>query len=534
MARGRRILPLRAPLISAALFLCTPFSQVYAGPLEVNLLAPAKSAQLESSVRNANQNNEEFFVVEAMATDGGQCGSTLDDETGRQTPQLSICASQEVTRSLKLKTKEFETVAGTVEVSVGIGKLATSQALTVERIQNPAFEFSETNTAATVGFIDRLFEGRITLSTDVSWAQGELTWIDAGHGGPTFSATEKAGAARWHRFEARLVDTPELRWLANGELASVDEEYVANAGGRPKQALSIPGERARLWSQFKVWDTALSASLETFSNRSLDRETERLTFEWNDIDISITKWRIDRISPMQPSASPLSSEDTKSISFETMPELLLREVVAEGGLLAAVVPELVSVDLETGRQIYPLAGGADNLLFEFQVLLNWSGRLGETTTLYWRNEESAELVATPGSIEQLFDVTHTIKRGDLRLGVGASVFDISELSFNDTYVLANLSLAYTPKSGPRINFRLGHSRDEFALDEAGDPWSQRSMSYNLSASVDLSNYVQKTLDRPDLNLKAEYRRRLDDHRTTDAPDRQKDDEAFLLSFDTSL
>lgn len=60
------------------------------------------------------------------------------------------------------------------------------------------------------------------------------------------------------------------------------------------------------------------------------------------------------------------------------------------------------------------------------------------------------------------------------------------------------------------------------------------MSYNVSASIDLSTYVQKELDRPDVNLKAAYRRRLNDHRATDAPANESNDEAFLLSFDTSL
>ena len=476
-----------------------------------------------------------LFEIEGADSEAGVCAAALDAEALRQRPILLVCADEEVSRSLKIKSEEISTNFGTVEFRAAMGKLATVDSLNTNTLLFGYQSGSEENTALSLGFVDRMFEGRLTVSSDFAWAQDSSVWRD----GSDSSSISRNGAARWHRFDARLIDTPTVRWLASGEISSVDVGFRANSGGRPRMALSIPGERARFSTSIKLWDTTLSSVTERLDSPLQMRALDRVKLGIDGVELDVTARRIERSSFLDPGIRTSRSEST-SVAVELLPELLIPETLAELDDLAPLMPNLMSFDWETGRET-ALTGTTERQdISGLQALFNWSGKLGETTALYWREDQVAlgASMDTESGFNQLLDLSHTIKRGHWRIGFGVSMVDLQSSSqddgYADTSVSGNFSVAYAPTDGPQLKFGIGHHRDEFELEGEDDIFRQDLKAFNLSVSVDLSRFVQKALDRPKLKLEAEYRRNLSHVEATDYHSEQEKAEAFLVSFRAPL
>jgi hypothetical protein len=509
-----------------------------AGP---SLWSPAHDALSGSGGRAASGENDSpggiraFFEIEGADSESGACAAALDADELRRAPSLLVCADEEVRRSLKIKSDAVSTGFGSVEFHAAMGKLATVDSLTTNKLLFDYQNGSHENTALSVGFVDRLFDGRFTFSSDFSWAHDSSVWRDESDS----SSTYRSGAARWHRFDARLIDTPTVRWLASGEMSSVDVGYTANSGARPKMTLSVPGERERFSTSLRIWDTTLSGVSERLDSPFQMRALDRVKLGIDGVELDVTARRIERSSFLEPGIRTSRSEST-SVALEFMPELLVPETMVELDDLASLVPNLISLDWETGRDTALTGTMESQSISGFQALLNWSGKLGETTALYWR-EDQVPLGASEGAetgFSQILDVSHTIKRGDWRVGFGVSMFDLQSSSqaegYADAAVSGTFSVAYAPTHGPKVQFGVGHNRDEFEFEEEDDAFRQDLKALNLSLSVDLSNFIQKALDRPKLKLEAEYRHNLNHAEATDTRPEQDGAEAFLASFRAPL
>jgi hypothetical protein len=471
--------------------------------------------------------------LEVVHEDAGGCSAALDPMALRDSRTLLLCGAEEVTGGIKLKSEELATRFGTLQFYGAMGKLATVDTRTIYGLLGSQ-QFSQENTAVTYGLRDSLFDGRLVISSDFAHSRQRLSW-DAND---EAYWEQNSGNARWHRFEARVVEMPELRWLLTGEINSVDDGYAANpAAGVARGNFGIRGRRQRLYTSVTLWDVTFSASSDDRDSSHLDRKVDRANIDLGGIDLGLSAKRITRHWPI--SERSIRSE-SNLLTLELMPEVLLPDAVGQLGDVAALLPNLISLEWQQGWQgdLGPIRNEHD--VSSFEALFDWSGRLGNTTALYWREDRvpSGTFPDSEIGFDQLVDIGHTVKIGGWRLGAGISLFNSSLQSsadgYSDASASGNFTLVYAATDGPEFRLRLGRSQSEFELEDdlAREEFSSNAM--NLSTSLDLTQFIRKQLDRPDLSLKAEYRRYLNESASTSSKTKEREREAFLLLFRASL
>ena len=481
----------------------------------------------------------QVFTIEATDSDGGSCAAALDREVLRQSQTLLVCGDEEVSRGIKIKSMESETGFGRVDFYASIGKLATVDAPTISKMLFDDFEQTKENTALSIGFVNRLFDDRLTLGSDFSHAHDASTWREKSEESSFSSSQDRHGSARWHRFEAKIIDSTNLRWYASGEMSSIDVGYGANSSARPSLALSLPGERLRLSSFLDIDDVSVSGLMEHYDGPLQTRVFNLVKFGIAGADVRFSTRNVDRSSPLQPDLR-LSRSVSSSVGLEVMPELLLPGLLTGLGEIQPIVPSLLTVDWERGEDASYFGGVETQGIKGLQALLTWSGRLGETTALYWREDQTpigAEEEAQTGS-DELLDLSHSYKVGHWSFTAGISLFDVHSQSqangYSDTSVSGTFSISYTAPNGPEFRAGLGHSRGEFAFEDDFGREESGENGLSLSASLDLTKFMQEYFDRPNLKFHAEYRRNLNETSSSTLNSKETEREAFLLHFRASL
>jgi hypothetical protein len=174
---------------------------------------------------------------------------------------------------------------------------------------------------------------------------------------------------------------------------------------------------------------------------------------------------------------------------------------------------------------------------------NWETSFGETSLSYWRDTRTWLTGDARSRSSEAFVADHSIRRGNWRFGVDAMLtrsrgegsFDSAQrdLSFGQ-------SIAYSVKDGPEFQLHLGQDRSRMRLNENSYVSADRYSS--ITASLDLSKYLQKRFERDDLRLTFDYRKIVDrsEAEFTDYDelvDRWIDSdrrEGFLMSFGMKL
>ena len=102
----------------------------------------------------------------------------------------------------------------------------------------------------------------------------------------------------------------------------------------------------------------------------------------------------------------------------------------------------------------------------------------------------------------------------------------------ETRVAPHVSFAYSSKDFPTVEVRVGAADARTIVGVDDIPASAKARQ--LQVSLDLSNFVQDQLGRPEAKLKLEYRRQLDKTDDPSVPSARQGDQALLLTFSTPL
>jgi hypothetical protein len=298
-------------------------------------------------------------------------------------------------------------------------------------------------------------------------------------------------------------------------------------------AAVLPGERANVATTVK----ALGAKVMFGSDRSSgfygEREVERLKATFDGLMLSLSK-KHSLMSYVVGGVHFRSASDGVGATLEVEPETLLPEMLADVDVIADVIPSSASF---TWSQLDVQTDGSTAARTSVETLLDWDGSLGDTSAFYWRE---AKEQSQQTSISQMLDVSHTVRWGHWRLGVGALLTDYASpgAGATDISLSGNIQLTYEVINGPSFRFRVGHDLDR-SLDDSFE--SRRQVS-DIALSLDLSSYVRKNLDQPDAHLTLEFRQRLDESvEVFDFSDwdefqirERSDAEGLLLSFGMRL
>jgi hypothetical protein len=145
-------------------------------------------------------------------------------------------------------------------------------------------------------------------------------------------------------------------------------------------------------------------------------------------------------------------------------------------------------------------------------MATWKTALGATTAVYTLEQEGrlVEGAGFRGETDQFFNILQAVSFGSWRVSAGASLTVLENTSLEDAFAddafSGTFSVRYAPSFGPKFDARLGRTQDEMAFD--ADEFMMRSQATTLAVSIDLSDYVQRQLDRRDTHLKLQYRHQL--------------------------
>jgi hypothetical protein len=498
--------------------------------------APACTAQGISFnapvVSGCSAARSDSFELKAEASDRGAYWFGAGD--GQPGPaNLTPTGESEINRAVTFRSKHAADVFGEIELYGGVGKVETTDALTFARLQW-ADGWRQDSTSLGVGAVERLFDGRLVVATSLSWSQSDERWQSA-FVAPASSARD--GGARWHRVEAKLFDAEAFKWSVKGDMSVVDDGYVGNAASKPSgTTTALRGERSALSTQVAVFGANVSASIEHHGHRMFVRDATSVQVEFDGLATTVFTKDIQRGSYVDPTLWTSRTALT-GVSFDITPQLLAPEWV--GG--SALVPTLVSLSGDSGTAVTPDGAGSAERIGDFEVLAMWKTVLGDTTALYSSGQQGREITGLgyAGDSERMFDISQSFKTGNWRFSAGASASVMGNSStadaFGDDAVSGRFAVRYAPARGPQFEASLGRHHDDFEMESL--ELSLRSRATTLSASLDLSEVVQRRLQRDDVQVKFDYRHRLRQSEVSQAltgSESAHSSDAALLSFSMPL
>ena len=110
---------------------------------------------------------------------------------------------------------------------------------------------------------------------------------------------------------------------------------------------------------------------------------------------------------------------------------------------------------------------------------------------------------------ETLQIDHSIRWGRWRVGADAHSPAVAAMAAVPirTQLAFGQSIAYSTPNGPEFRLQLGQDRD--AMRMLDDSYISADRYSRITASLDLSRYLQTRFERSDLQLKVDYRKIVD-------------------------
>jgi hypothetical protein len=323
-------------------------------------------------------------------------------------------------------------------------------------------------------------------------------------------------ATRRHRVGAQLIDSGNLKLMVDGEFGQISESFADNFRAFRDGDLVLPGSWSTVSSRLEFGSANVTVGFKDYETRSEARKREQVTLGFNKSELQIYRRQGSEFNLIN------GGQWLKKTSFSGISADLI---------VADVLPDAVADTLDPVRHLLPTSinGGferGDVVRSEFtvgprdkvstaNVAMTWQTRYGDTTASFWERRISTDLI-TPGieegrklsaSADRYVDVSHSMRHGDWKLGAGLSLIQTNDevlgVSNDGSEYAPHVSVAYAPERGPKVELRFGAADAQSQLVD--DNLAARAKTRQLQLSVDVSDYVRESLNRPEANLKLEYR-----------------------------
>lgn len=454
-------------------------------PVEVES-GPATVELIDSSRLGCGQN----VPLWTAATGGGQCAFDTATRGARITARQDL-GPHSITA--------YATV-----VHATAGALAPDQLLAA-----PEGRFAEATDFVLVGVKGSAFDDRLKLTSEFARTTRVVDDL-AGRDWLLPDRTSDGGTSASIRFDAKLVSTARLGWSLTGEYRSVSEDYSVGRAAGLSRYFAMPGTRLALATAAKMGALRLTAGIEQRRTPHGDSATRRAGL---DLDGMSLRW-VSRDTSLEPIAGS-TLVDSKSHSDGAFLDLDLRTITAsllpDLGELPFIVPATVSVSYRSGETESRYETSAEQYSrSSLGIDGSWETPLGETSLSYWRDKRIGYTADTPSRATEMVQVFHSVRRGNWRFGLDASLTRSSGdggNGFADRSLSFGQSIAYSAPGGPELRLQLG--QDRAVLRMTDDSYVSSDRYSRISASLDLSRYLQKRFERDDLKLTLDYRRALE-------------------------
>ncbi len=385
-----------------------------------------------------------------------------------------------------------------------------------------------------------LFDGRVQISSDMTVASDPLKPLGL-RPGEDLNSVGEIDTAFHHSFAAKVVDHDHFKWSLAGQMGQIDPRFA-------DFIFTAPGDKgpALQWSALSTRVDFGAASLSVgFNDVTREDQVERnrsLTLGFNRSALSVYRRDASQFS-LEQGGHWLRRTGVTGVSADVIVADVLPSKLAE--VLSPVtpfLPNMVSVNFEQGDTLQPDGPSTSTPIERVRSMaadLTWDTRFGQTTASVWERDIRADVgdVRLETSTDRVIDLSHSVTRGNWRFGAGVAFIesgdDTPTSHSREKRIAPHISFAYSSEDFPTIEVRLGAADARTVVGVDDIPASAKARQ--LQVSLDLSNFVQEQLNKPQARLKLEYRRDLessDNH--LGGRFAHEGDQALLLTFSTPL
>jgi hypothetical protein len=479
------------------------------------------------------------FKVDLISSSRLGCGESMPLWTA--TTGGTQCSFDTATRGMRL-TARHEAGRGWIEAYATVAH-STSGAFTPDRLlAAPQYRTGEATNFFIAGLKGAMLDDRLKLTAEIAQTDRVIDLL-LNKDWALADSTSRRGTAMRGRLDATLVSRPGLKWTMAGEYRSVSDGYSVGRSLDLMQYTSLPGNRWTLSSNAQIGQLGLKAGIEQATSPFGTASVRKAGLDFQGIALDV-RLRDSSAAPIQGSTLLDNRTQTRLVSMQVDTASLAAWALPGLDELPWLVPTDISVNIGSGETENRYQASTDRFRrSSLAIDGNWETPIGETGLSYWRDSRIGLTEGVYSSSSESIQIDHSIRRGNWRFGVDAALTR-SRFGVGTSYDERNLSLgqsiSYRAKDGPE--FRLHMGQDRGSMHVSDESYVSDDSYSSITASLDLSRYLQKRFERDDLRLALDYRKTVDRSESEfslydELVDRWVDSqrrEGFLMSFGMKL
>jgi hypothetical protein len=418
------------------------------------------------------------------------------------------CAFDTATRGARVTALQ-EFGSGSIEAYATMAR-STVGAYSPDRLlASPETRTNETANLFLVGFKGSVFDNRMKLTAEFARTERvvenllDRDWALA-------DWNRRDGTSASVRLDATLANSADLKWILTGEYRSVSDGYSVGSTPDLFRYYAIPGTRLALSSKARIGEFGMSAGMEQVSSPFGETSSRKASFDFQGLSITLRS-RATNATPIEGSTLLDSSTRANAAYFDLDTPVLAAWLFPNLEKLPVFVPTSINLSYRTGETDDRYDATVARFgLSSLGIDAGWETPLGETGFSYWRDRRIGLDDGTRSRSTETVQVDHMVRRGNWRFGVDVSISRTSgegSSDYSERSVSFGQSVAYSAPNGPEFRLQLGQDRGHMRF--ADDSYASADSYSSITASLDLSRYLQKRFERPDLRLMLDYRKALE-------------------------
>ena len=418
------------------------------------------------------------------------------------------CAFDTATRGASMVAR-YELGSGSIE-TYSTAARSVIGAFTPERLlQSPRQRASEVTDFFLVGAKASGLNGRLKLTAEFARTDSvvdallERDWALA-------NSSSRSGSSALLRVDATLADRPGVKWSLSGEYRAVSDEFSVGRSAMLLRHYAMPGSRLALSTKARIGRLGLNAGVDQLNTSFVRSLSSKAGVDYDGASLRFVT-RVSSASGLPGTSLVDSQTRTQGAYLDVDTETVAVWLAPGIDRLPFFIPANVSLSFRTGETESRYQATTERYGRSSQgVDVSWETPVGETSLSYWRDTRTAFSSGTRSGSTETYQLYHAVRRGHWRFGFDASLsrsrYDGSG-SYSDRSLSFGQSIAYSARNGPEFRLHLGQDRS--AMRMLDDSYVSDDRYSQITASLDLSRYLQTRFERSDLRLTLDYRKMVD-------------------------
>lgn len=418
------------------------------------------------------------------------------------------CAFDTASRGARMSaTENFD--RGTIEVYATYAKTTTGAHTPDQLLTARQHRRNDSSEFFLVGLKGSAFDNRLKFTGEFARTKRLVEHLLARHWNLAGDDAD-SGASTAIRVDAMLADRPGLNWSLTAEYRSVNDDYSVGRSPDLFRYYGSPGTRMALSSAVRVGDVRLNARVEQTATPFGALSSRKAGIDLDGVSLRLIS-RKSRARPILGSTLQSSRTSSESAYLDLDPNLLAASLLPELPELPFVIPTSISLSYRRGETKNDFGTSEERFRrTSFGLDGMWESPIGETSLSFWRDRREGVTAGTGSRLSETFQIDHGIRWGRWRFSADASLSRDSgdgPNAYGERSWSFGQSIAYSAPNGPEFRLQLGQDRG--AMRMLDDSFISADRYSRITASLDLSRYLQTRFERSDLKLTVDYRKTID-------------------------